>query len=67
MKYRVGTVATTYVNLGEFEADSKDEAIEKAFEAQGCDTITLCYHCSRTVGDLTLSDREEDIEVEEIE
>lgn len=66
-KYRVGTIATTYVDLGEFEADSKDEAIEKAFEAQGCNVIKLCYHCAHKVGELYLSDRDEDIEVEEME
>lgn len=66
-KYRVGTIAATYINLGEFEADSEEEAIEKAFEAQGTDTISLCYHCSRNVGELTLSSRDEDIEVEKIE
>ena len=67
MKFRVGTIATTYVDLGEFEADTKDEAIEKAFDAQGCDTISLCWECSRKVGELTLSSDDEDIEVEVVE
>lgn len=66
-KYRIGTIATAYIDLGVFEAENEEEAIEKAFEAQGSDVITLCYHCSHKVGELILSDREGDIEVEEVE
>lgn len=66
-KYRVGTAVVGFKDLGIFEADSEEEAIEKAFEEQGCDVISLCYHCSNEVGELLLSDREEDIEVELVE
>lgn len=66
MKYNVSALATTVINLGDVEASSKEEAIEKAMERQGSDTISLCWHCSREVGDLTLSDRDEDIFVEEL-
>jgi hypothetical protein len=45
----------------EVEADSKEEAIEKAQEVMG--TPGLCHHCSRqvTIGDFV------DFEVEEAE
>lgn len=67
MIYNVSALATTVIDLGDFEANSEEEAIEKAMEKQGCDTISLCWQCSRKVGELTLSDRDEDIFVEEIE
>jgi hypothetical protein len=49
--------------LGEFEANSKEEAIELALEKNG-DTISLCHQCSRKISDVTIYD--EDICVEEI-
>lgn len=67
MKYKVYTIATATIELGEIEADSKEEAIEKALVAQGDDTISLCYHCSQKVGQLVLSDQDEDIFVEELD
>lgn len=66
MKYNVSVLATTVIDLGDFEANSKEEALEKAMEKQGSDTISLCWQCSREVGELTLSDREEDIFIEEL-
>lgn len=66
MKYRVSALATTVIDLGEFEATSKEEAIKKAMDKQGDDTISLCWQCSREVGELTLSDRDEDVYVEEV-
>jgi phosphoribosyl-ATP pyrophosphohydrolase len=66
MKYRVGTIATTYVDLGVVEANNKEEAVEIAMERLGCDTISLCWECSRKVGELTISCDDEDIEIEEI-
>lgn len=66
MKYNVSVVATTVIDLGNFEADSREKAIEMAMEKQGCDTISLCWQCARKVGELTISDRDEDIFVEEL-
>ena len=66
-KYRVGTLITGWKEFGEFEADSKEEAIAKAFDEVGCDQVGLCWQCSRDVGELYISDRVEDIECELIE
>lgn len=66
-KYRVGTLITGYYDLGEVEANSKEEAIEKAFENVGSNEVHLCYQCLREVGNLYLSDDKKEIEVEEIE
>lgn len=67
MRYNVSALATTVIDLKEIEADSREEAIDKAMERQGSDTVQLCWHCSRKVGDLTLSDRDEDIFTEELD
>lgn len=67
MKYNVSVLATTVIDLGEIEADSREEAIEKAMEQQGSDTVQLCWQCSQKAGELTLSDRDEDIFVEELD
>ena len=62
---KYSAIASAYgtVYLGEFEANSKEEAIEMALEETG-DTICLCHQCSRKISDVTISD--EDIYVEEI-
>ncbi len=65
MKYRVGTIATTYVDLGVVEANNEEEAVEIAMGRLECDTISLCWECSQKVGELTISCNDEDIEVEE--
>ena len=44
----------------------EEEAVEIAMERLGCDTISLCWECSRKVGELTISCNDEDIEVEEV-
>lgn len=45
-KYRVyGNYIFSKV-LGEYEADSEKEAIEKALDEADC-SITLCVHCSQ--------------------
>lgn len=49
-KYRVyGNYVFSKV-LGEYEADSQEEAIEKALDEAECN-ITLCYHCSKNFED----------------
>ena len=45
-KYRVfGTMVAT-VELGEFEADSKEEAIKMGWKASDLESFTLCNQCS---------------------
>ena len=59
-KYRAYGIATSSKYLGEFEANSKKEAEEIAWEK---DTyISLCYQCSREVdiGDIY------EVQVEEV-
>lgn len=67
MRYNVSAIATTVIDLGDVEANSKKEAVEKAMERQGSDTVQLCWQCSQKAGELTLSDRDEDIFVEELD
>lgn len=56
-KYRVyGNYIFTKV-LGEYEADSEEEAIEKALEDAECD-IRLCYHCSQEFVDSGMIDED---------
>lgn len=66
MKYNVSVLATAVIDLGDVEADSREEAIEKAMEKIGSDKIPLCYECSQKVGELLISDREEDFSVIEL-
>lgn len=47
--------------------EGRKQAIEKAMEQQGSDTVQLCWQCSQKAGELTLSDRDEDIFVEELD
>lgn len=44
-KYRVYSIATASVFLGEFEADSADEAKEKAAE-ESPPCAMLCHQCA---------------------
>lgn len=67
MRYNVSALAKTVIDLGDIEANSKKEAIKKAMERQGSNTVELCWHCSEKAGELTLSDRDEDIIVEELD
>lgn len=62
-KYSVTAIAYGTVYLGEFEANSIEEAREMALEKSG-DTICLCHQCSKEISDVTISD--EEIYVEEI-
>lgn len=50
MKYRVygRVVATKYI--GEFEANSKEEAEQMAWNADKSD-VSVCYHCSKEVSE----------------
>jgi len=45
-KWAVFVQATVSRYLGEVEADSKDEAIEKGWDMDNCDLPNLCYACS---------------------
>ncbi len=47
-KYKVYAMAIASKFIGEFEAESKEEAEEKAWE-EGNLVITLCHYCSREV------------------
>lgn len=56
-KYRVyGNYIFTKV-LGEYEADSEKEAIEKALENAECDA-TLCWQCSQDFVDSGIIDED---------
>ena len=44
-KYRVCGHVSAGKYLGVFEADSKDEAIEKALNSEEA-CVSLCHHCS---------------------
>ena len=56
-KYRVyGNYIFTKV-LGEYEADSEEEAIEKALENAECDA-TLCWQCSQDFVDNGMIDED---------
>ena len=60
MKYNVSVLATTLINLGDFDANSIEEAYEKAMEK---DNIS---HCINKVGKLTISNKDEDIYITEL-
>lgn len=56
-KYRVyGNYIFSKV-LGEYEADSEEEAIEMALEEAECDA-TLCCHCSKEFVDSGILDED---------
>lgn len=45
-KYRVYGTVTGSKYLGEFEADTKEEAMDKAAESDEC-YVSLCHQCAR--------------------
>ena len=65
-RYNVYTQAVGCYFMGQFEAESEEQAIEMAWDKVGSNDVSLCYHCSREIGGLYLSDKDEDIEVEEV-
>lgn len=52
-RYAVNAVLVCGQYLGEVEAESAEEAIDKLGKKAGA---TLCYHCSRKISDLELDD-----------
>lgn len=58
MKYRVYATVTGSKYIGEFEANSKEEAEEMASESVGCDVVSLCHECSGEVDELLITDFE---------
>jgi hypothetical protein len=48
MKYKVGGAVHASTFIGEFEADSPEQAIELAYETAG---ISVCHQCADTVED----------------
>ena len=47
-KYRVCATVVGSTNVGEYEADSEEAAIEMAWEDV---SIGLCHHCARKIND----------------
>jgi len=64
-KYRVYGKYVCWKDLGEFEADSEKEAIDKAVDVEDTD-ISLCYHCAtdNSIGEIVPVD---EFQVEEVE
>ena len=67
-KFRITTQVVATLYLGEFEGEDETEAVEKAFNNLGTDTLSLCWHCSdeHNISELYISSNDEDIDVEEI-
>ena len=61
-KFDVYTQVVGSYHMGQFEAETEEEAIKMAWDKVGSNNISLCYHCSHEVGELYLSDNDEDIE-----
>lgn len=61
-KYRIYAQVVGSKYLGEVEADSKEEAIEKAFDLDTC-SVSICHQCSREIDDAQIGE----IDAEEIE
>jgi hypothetical protein len=55
MKYNVYAVITGSKYIGEFEAASKEEAEDKAWETIGCDSVGLCHQCSSEIDEPTIT------------
>lgn len=49
-KYRVYGIVTAGKYLGEVEADSEEEAINKGVDLDTC-YVSVCHQCSRDIGD----------------
>lgn len=55
MKYQVFGVLSASIFIGEYEADSKEDAIDKANEDKKANWHPrICHHCSRniSIGDI---------------
>lgn len=67
-KFNITTQVVATLYLGEFEAESEGEAVEKAFNSLRTDTLSLCWHCSNehNISELYVSSNDEDIDVEEV-
>lgn len=56
-KYEITAAYTCYIHCGEIEAESQEEAIEKAYEQRLIDhSIDLCWECSQKVDELQLEE-----------
>jgi len=53
-KYKVYARITGGKYLGEYEAATEDEAIEKAIKEAG--SVSLCHQCSRQIDDLDIDE-----------
>lgn len=62
-KWRVYAIMTADKYIGDVEAESEEEAIDKGFELDDCQTPYLCHHCNH---EINLSDVNE-VQVERIE
>ena len=49
-KYRIYGTVTASTYLGEVEANSTEEAEQKAYEELDC-SVSVCYHCAKDVVD----------------
>ena len=64
MKYKAYAVVSGSRYLGEFEANSKEEAEEMVRDTHEGETINLCWQCSKEVDDLTVTENIEIVEVD---
>ena len=62
MRYRAFATVVGGKYLGEVEADSEEEAVDKAWELDECH-ISLCHHCSRQLENAQITD----IDIEPVE
>ena len=65
MKYRVGALVTGMI-YDEFEATSKEQAIEMMLNKHGGKSIHLCNSCEEKASGLDVSEETDSYEVEEI-
>ncbi len=54
MKYRVWAAVSGTKYLGEVEADSPEEAEEKAWDLDSA-YVSICHHCSEQISDPDIS------------
>jgi hypothetical protein len=64
MKYKAYAVVSGSRYLGEFEANSKEEADEMVRDTHEGEMISLCWQCSKEVDDLTVTENIEIVEVD---
>ena len=56
-KYEITAIYSCTVVVGEVDAESEEEAIEKAYQKNIVDnSIDLCWECARKVDELTLEE-----------